>query len=120
MITYSYWLLIIVFSALSIFLFSKFGKQKLGIVIAILLMIIGWGAYSFHFEQMFVKRFGGTMNISVPEGQFHFNATWKDDNLWINNFDPKTNNCYFREISRGNMLEGQVIIKNCSPLAAQQ
>ncbi len=73
-------------------------------------------AYYFWLQQVFVKRFGGTMNISVPEEQYHISATWKDDNLWIENYNPETNECIFREYSRGNMLEGKVIIKNCSPL----
>ncbi|HIL22768.1 MAG TPA: hypothetical protein EYG20_05755, partial [Alcanivorax sp.] len=57
-----------------------------------------------------------TMHITVPEEQYHISATWKDDNLWIENYNPETNECIFREYSRGNMLEGKVIIKNCSPL----
>jgi hypothetical protein len=46
-------------------------------------------------------------------------ATWKDDNLWIENYDPKTNTCHFREYSKGAMLEGKVLIKNCNPLMAK-
>jgi len=54
--------------------------------------------------------------ITVPEGQFHLAATWKDDNLWIENYEPATNTCHFNEYSRGNMLQGKVTIKNCNPL----
>jgi len=43
-------------------------------------------------------------------------ATWKDDNLWIENYDPATNRCIFAEYSKGNLLEGKVTIKNCNPL----
>ncbi len=56
------------------------------------------------------------MTLSVPEGQLHLGATWKDDNLWIENYDPKTNICHFREYSKGNLLQGKVTIKNCNPL----
>ncbi len=56
------------------------------------------------------------MTLSVPEGQLHIGSTWKDENLWIENYDPKTNICYFNEFSKGNMLQGKVIIKNCNPL----
>ena len=75
-----------------------------------------FGAYYFYFQQIFVKRYGGVMAVSVPEGQLHLAATWKDDNLWIENYDPVTNTCHFREYSRGNLLQGQVTIKNCNPL----
>ncbi len=56
------------------------------------------------------------MSISVPDGQVHIAATWKDDNLWIENYDPATNRCIFTEYSKGNLLEGKVTIKNCNPL----
>jgi hypothetical protein len=56
------------------------------------------------------------MNVSVPEGQYHITATWKDDNLWIENYDPEKNVCIFTEYSKGNLLEGRVTIKNCNPL----
>ena len=74
--------------------------------------------YYFWLEQIFVKRLGGTMNLTVPEGQQHIAATWKGDNLWIENYDPETNRCIFREYSRGNVLEGQVVLKDCNPLRA--
>jgi len=52
----------------------------------------------------------------VPQGQHHIAATWKDDNLWVENYDPATDTCIFSEYSRGNVLQGQVKIKDCSPL----
>ena len=116
MITYAYWLVLMATVLLVIYLGKSAGKPTIGLGIAAFLAFAGWSMYTFYFEQMFVKRFGGSMTISVPEGQTHINATWKDDNLWINNYNPKTNTCYFRETSRGNVLEGQVVIKNCSPL----
>jgi len=94
----------------------KLEKWKHAAIGAALILFTGTIAYYFHFEQIFVKRFGGVMSISVPSGQLHLAATWKDDNLWIENYDPKTNTCHFREYSRGNLLEGHVQIKNCNPL----
>ena len=58
------------------------------------------------------------MNVTVEEGHQHVAATWKGDNLWIENYDPETNRCIFQEYSRGNVLEGKVVIKNCNPLRA--
>ena len=43
-------------------------------------------------------------------------ATWKDDHLWVENYEPETNTCHFNEYSKGNLLQGRVTIKNCSPL----
>jgi len=46
-------------------------------------------------------------------------ATWKDENLWIENYNPETNTCNFSEYSKGNLLQGSVTIKNCNPLMPQ-
>jgi hypothetical protein len=120
MITYFYWgcVFLIVFGVVFI-IGAKFEKWKIGIVLGIIFLLTGWAAYYFHFEQLFVKRYGGVMSLSVPEGQVHISATWKGDNLWIENYDPKTDRCIFSEYSKGNLLEGRVIIKNCNPLMIQ-
>ncbi|MFT6924831.1 MAG: hypothetical protein ACJAZP_000401 [Psychromonas sp.] len=85
-----------------------------------IIFFIGLLAYYFHFQQVFVKRYGGVMSITVPNGQQHILATWKDDNLWFENYDPQTNTCHFNEYSKGNLLQGKVTLKNCSPIALQQ
>jgi hypothetical protein len=56
------------------------------------------------------------MSIENREGELHIQATWKDDNLWVESYNPEKNICYFREYSKGNLLEGKVTIKNCNPL----
>ena len=117
MITYLYWLL--VFAIIGGVLYGvgfKLEQWRNAAIAAVVVLIVGNIAYYFHFEQIFVKRFGGVMSISVPDGQVHLAATWKDDNLWIENYDPKTNICHFREYSRGNLLEGHVMIKDCNPM----
>lgn len=40
------------------------------------------------------------------------------DRLFFLLIDPETNRCIFREYSRGNVLEGQVVLKDCNPLRA--
>ena len=118
MITYLYWLAVIALVLAPLYILGgKHQQWKPALVIAAIVLVIGLGAYYFHFQQIFVKRYGGVMSIHVPEGQLHIAATWKDDNLWIENYDPVTNTCHFREYSRGNLLQGKVIIKNCNPLA---
>jgi len=117
MITYFYWSLIVLLALLPLYLIGVKAKQwKIASAASVLVFLIGWAAYFFHFQQLFVTRWGGVMTISVPAGQYHMGATWKDDNLWIENYDPATNTCHFQEYSKGNLLQGKVTIKNCNPM----
>ena len=116
MITYLYWALFFAIAISAIYFLGKADKWKEGLIAALVIMMFGWVAYYFHFQQVFVKRYGGVMSIVVPKGQHHIAATWKDDNLWIENYDPVTNTCHFREYSKGNLLQGKVMIKDCNPL----
>jgi len=117
MITYLYWagVLGLVAATLGILGF-KMESWRSAVTIAVVVLLAGWGAYYFHFQQIFVKRWGGVMTITVPEGQLHIGCTWKDDNLWIENYDPATNTCHFSEYSKGNLLQGKVTIRNCNPI----
>jgi len=119
MITYFYWAMVIVVAMGFLFLLGRMDKWKVGLIGSTVVLVIGWGAYFFHFQQVFVKRYGGVMSITVPDGQRHIAATWKDDNLWIENYDPETNTCHFNEYSKGSLLEGKVSIKNCNPYLPQ-
>ncbi|MDB6062604.1 MAG: hypothetical protein JWM78_2707 [Verrucomicrobiaceae bacterium] len=117
MVTYLYWFLVaaLMLGALWVFGFVM-RKWGVALIAAALIFLVGLTAYYFHFQQIFVKRFGGVMSIDVPQGQHHIGVTWKDDNLWVENYDPVSNTCEFREYSRGDLLQGRVIIKNCNPL----
>lgn len=118
MITYLYWIIIIGLAVGALLLFVRVNTMKPGLVSMGIILFVGWLAYVFYFEQIFVKRYGGVMSITVPEGQVHIAATWKDDNLWVENYDPRENTCHFTEYSRGNILQGRVVIKNCNPRIA--
>jgi len=120
MITYLYWFVVIAIAIAVLVVFGKMDHWKPAVVGSLLVFVIGSLAYYFHFQQVFVKRYGGVMAIAVPKGQQHIVATWKDDNLWIENYDPLTNTCYFNEYSKGNLLQGKVTIKNCFPIAVQR
>jgi len=121
MITYAYWFLVIALIAAVVFFVGfRMDAWKATFVVSAIILLTGWGAYYFHFEQIFVKKWGGVMSVSVPKGQRHISATWKDENLWIENYDPKTNTCHFSEYSKGNLLQGHVQIKNCNPLIIQE
>lgn len=115
MVTYLYWFAVLVFTALAGWVLWRLANPKVGLIAAAVVFVIGWCMYTFHYQQILVKHWGGVMSVSVPEGQLHIQITWKDDNLWIENYDPKENTCYFSEYSKGNLLEGQVVIKNCNP-----
>lgn len=117
MITYLYWTFFFgITLAILLYFGMKLEAWKTALVMAAIVLLVGWGAYYFHFQQLFVKRWGGVMAVSVPKGEVHIAATWKDDNLWIENYNPKTNTCHFREYSKGNLLEGHVKIKRCNPM----
>lgn len=117
MITYFYWLAVFAAMIAALwFIGGSLKKWSIAIAIAAVIGLIGAMAYYFHYQQIFVKRWGGVMSVSVPEGQHHIGVTWKDDNLWVENYDPANNTCEFREYSRGDLLQGRVIIKNCNPL----
>ena len=117
MVTYLYWIAIIALAFGLIYLIGyKAEELKIAVIACVSVLIIGFVAYHFHFQQVFVKHYGGVMTIKVPEGELHLAATWKDDNLWVENYNPVSNTCHFREYSRGNLLQGQVTIKNCNPL----
>jgi len=117
MITYLYWGAAIALVIVALFFIGlKLNSPKGALVATAVILIASWAAYYFHFQQVFVKRYGGVMSVTVPDGQRHITATWKDDNLWIENYDPITNTCYFNEYSKGNLLQGKVAIKNCNPL----
>ncbi|UCG73001.1 MAG: hypothetical protein JSV45_01015 [Chromatiales bacterium] len=121
MITYLYWAFFIALAFGLVFLFgARLNAWKAAGVGAALVLFFGWAAYFFYFQQLFVKRYGGVMAIRVPAGQYHIAATWKDDNLWIENYDPRTNECIFAEYSKGNLLEGRVTLKNCNPLTRME
>ncbi|MDO3382938.1 hypothetical protein [Gilvimarinus algae] len=118
MITYLYWGAVICLAMIVLILLGKHNFWRSAIIASLLVFAGGWGAYYFHFEQVFVKRYGGVMKIKVPDGQQHIAATWKDDNLWVENYDPATNTCHFNEYSKGNLLQGRVTIENCNPVKA--
>ena len=119
MITYLYWAAFIL-AAFGLFYLIGYllDKWKWAIATVLVVLFVGWAAYFFYFQQLFVKRYGGVMTVTVPDGQMHIATTWKDDHLWIENYDPERNVCIFSEYSKGNLLEGRVTIKNCNPLRA--
>jgi hypothetical protein len=117
MITYLYWgIIFALVVAVIVGIGLKMDSLKTALVVAAIILFIGWAAYYFWLQQVFVKRWGGVMSISVPSGQYHIATTWKEDNLWVENYDPETNKCVFSEYSKGNLLQGRVTIKNCNPI----
>jgi hypothetical protein len=120
-ITYAYWALVIGLAAVALFVIgSKMNQWKGALATSAIILVVGWAAYFFHYQQVFVKHWGGVMSIEVPAGHYHIATTWKEDHLWVENYDPATNTCEFREYAKGNLLQGRVLIKNCNPLIPRQ
>ena len=115
MINYIYWIAIALIIGLVAIATLKTRLWKTGLITSMAILLLAWLLFYFKFEQMWVKKYGGSMTISVPNGQIHLGITWKDDHLWVENFDPKTNTCYFSEYAKGHVLQGTVIIKHCNP-----
>ncbi len=117
MVTYLYWLFVLCLAGVALFLIGwRLQQWSAGTITAIALVGMFSLLYYFYLQQVFVKRWGGIMSVSVPKGQRHISVTWKEDNFWIENYDPDTNTCIFQEYSRSNILEGKVLIKDCNPL----
>ncbi|ROS04934.1 hypothetical protein EDC56_0451 [Sinobacterium caligoides] len=116
MITYLYWgCALFVAGAVLYYMFKAGYKNKSSFIVTGLILLTAWASYTFYLQQIFVKRWGGVMSITVPSGQQYMGMTWKEDNLWLETYDPKKNQCRFAEYSRGDLLQGRVIIKNCNP-----
>ncbi|MBZ2168861.1 MULTISPECIES: hypothetical protein [Marinobacter] len=119
MVTYLYWFIILALVCGALFgIGVRLGKWQLAVILAVVIAMLGTMAYYFWLQQIFVKRYGGVMSITIPQGLQHIGSTWKDDNLWIEDYNPETNECIFREYSRGDLLQGRVVLKNCHPLGA--
>ncbi|GLR64639.1 hypothetical protein [Marinospirillum insulare] len=120
MLTTFYWItsFTIIF-AIFYLIAIRFSKPKPALVVTLVLALGSYSFYYFYLEQLLVKRYGGSMVIQIPDGQHHLGVTWKDDHLWIENYDPIKNECIFREYSRGSVLEGQVKLRNCNPWPKQ-
>ena len=121
MTTYFYWFCLIAAIIAVIGVVGVKWKHWLAaFILAGITLGVGSSYYYFYLQNILVKRWGGAMAIKVPDGQMHIQVIWKDDNLWVENYDPKTNTCIFSEYSRGNLLQGRVELKNCNPLMPHQ
>ena len=59
MITYLYWITVFaLIIALLVFIGHKIEQWKYAFIAAGIVFIIGWSAYYFHFQQIFVKKYG--------------------------------------------------------------
>lgn len=115
MITYAYWFVVFAAAIAALFLFGTRQLWRAALGTAAVILIVGWGAYFFHFQQVFVKNWGGVMHLNSKSGYQHLGITWKDDHLWVESYNPVDNTCHFNEYSRGDLLQGEVVIRNCNP-----
>ena len=89
--------------------------QKYKFLVPAAICFISYISYEVYFEQIYAKRYGGVLTVSLPSGAQFLSATWKDDALWYAYFNEKDNECIFREQSKFGLLEGSVLIKGCNP-----
>ena len=62
MVTYLYWIFVIAIASGLLFLIGFKAEQwRFASIAALCVMLIGFIAYHFHFQQLFVKRYGGVM-----------------------------------------------------------
>lgn len=66
-------------------------------------------------EQARVKAWGGATSVTIPEGAVLLTMTWKESNLWILYYDPKTKSCVFSENSAYGLMQGVITVPNCNP-----
>lgn len=88
-------------------------KRKL--IIGGILLILITIVYFVLSSQFGAKKFGGTYHIELKENEKLSNITWKDDDLWILTRKAKNDEIAetydFREDSKFNVLNGNVVIK---------
>jgi hypothetical protein len=84
------------------------------LLIATILLFVGTPLYMmFGTENSRAKRFGGTMNVELPQGQKLFDVTWKENSIWYATRPMRsgeTAEVYsFQEDSALGIIEGKVI-----------
>lgn len=89
-------------------------KLKIGVCAGIL--IISYISYIGYFEQIFAKKYGGNLTITIPDDAQFIGLTWKDNDLWYGYHDTVSGKCVFQEQSRYGLMEGKVFVKNCNPI----
>lgn len=95
------------------YFFSKRNSLNWAMGSSFAIIIFAYVSYEMFFENIFVRNFGGTMTVSVPDGEFFVDQTWKDGDYWMTTYNPEKNECYFREDPRFSILKGKVVVKNC-------
>ena len=94
---------------------NKANKGKWFIAAAIVGVVMTSSYYTL-LENMFARKFGGTLDVSIPANEYLLGVSWKGEDSWILTYDPVSKNCYYREESKFSTLEGKVRINNCKPL----
>lgn len=83
------------------------------------LALLVLGALAGCSEQSMTRSFGGNMSVQIPAGTQLVTMTWKEANLWVLYYDPKTKACTFAENSVHGVFQGTVTIPNCDPVGAR-
>lgn len=62
------------------------------------------------------RRFGGKLEYKLPAGAQLVSMTWRDADLWVLYYDPKTQRCVFVDSSELGYREGQVVAPDYRPV----
>ncbi len=116
MVTYIYWFSVIGVALLLFAILARMDHWKSAVSVALVILIGGWGAYYFKFENLLARSYGGVMEVTVPEGMHNIGMTWKENSLWVENYDPESNTCIFKERTPGGIWQGEVRLHNCNPM----
>ena len=117
MILATYTLIVVLLAALSSWVTFKVTAKKLyTLVVPLIVLAFGYLLWIGVLENVAARRWGGTMNVTLPENAQLMSMTWKEDSLWVIYYDQITQKCIFAEDSRLGVLQGDVQVKNCKPL----
>lgn len=117
MIFFVYMLSTLVVAGIAFYAVFKIKDFRIATIAPVLICLLSIFAYKGYLEQVWAKAYGGSMTIAVPEGTRFFGITWKDSDLWVGWYDPKSKECVFKEDSKYNILQGNITVKNCNPVA---
>jgi ABC-type uncharacterized transport system auxiliary subunit len=63
---------------------------------------------------------GRSSSYKLPDNAELITMTWKDHSLWVLYFEPASKRCIFAERASLNVLDGPVVIENCTPYAPRK
>jgi hypothetical protein len=108
-------LMLVIMIGIVNFGYRKPFSTKAYIAAGVVGIIMTFSYYAF-LENIFARKFGGTLDVSIPKDEYLIGISWKNEDSWILTYDSVSKNCYYREESKFSTLEGKIRVSNCKPL----